>query len=289
MSLKPNISEIAVHEFAQDELDDRRFDLFPLLLKTEESISEPHRHNYYELFFFENGGGSHIVDFHELPIDAMSAHVIAPGQVHHLKRSKDSVGFAILFMDRFLRNNPENSAFVSKFAYMEMEDYVPVFQFSKEEFDAILQLVGMMQKEHEGDDEYKIETIRHYLNILLLSCRRKSKLSKHVLTPDQILYADFLKQIDQHFIEHKKVMEYVKLLNTNERQLNEVSQSGSGKSASTLIYDRIMMESKRLLVNTTMSVKEICFALNYEDQAHFSKFFKKQSKYTPSQFRELYK
>ena len=281
---------IPVHEFNRNDQEDRLFELFPLLKKTGVSTTSPHIHDYFELFLFENGGGSHFIDFQEVKIEPNSIHLVAPGQVHHLKRSNDSIGFAIMFMESFLRENIENSNFVSKFSYMEMEDYKPVFQFSKEEHSDIIKLISLIQKEIEGSELMNIEVIRHYINILILWCRnKKSKQVNVELGAEKQLYAEFRKQINLNYKSVKKVKEYAQLLNTNERYLNEISQKGSGKSASTLIFDRIIIEAKRLIVNTELSVKEICFELNYDDQAHFSKFFKKKSNHTPSQFRELYK
>ena len=293
MSDLDKYKSIPVHEFSdQDEQlrEDQRFDLFPLLVKTGKSSTEPHRHDYYELFFFTNGGGTHLVDFQELPIDACSAHIVAPQQVHHLKRSNNSVGYAIMFMESFLRNNLENRHFVSQFAYMEQEDYVPVFQFTSSEYQEIEQLLGIMEAEMKKGECTNIEILQHYQNILILKCRTKKtkRLFSH-LSADQLLYAEFRKQVDLNYKTVKKVKDYAQLLNTTDRQLNEISHKGCGKSASTVIYERIVMEAMRLMVNTEMSVKEICYELEYDDLAHFSKFFKSQSGYSPSQFRELYK
>ena len=49
-------------------------------------IIEPHRHNYFELFFFLKGGGFHKVDFVKFNIESNCAHIIAPGQVHQMEQ-----------------------------------------------------------------------------------------------------------------------------------------------------------------------------------------------------------
>ena len=50
-------------------------------------FSEPHRHNYFEFFCFLEGGGHHIIDFREVPIESNSIHIVAPGQVHQVNRA----------------------------------------------------------------------------------------------------------------------------------------------------------------------------------------------------------
>ena len=280
---------IPVHELTTTANEPEEFEIIQLLPKNGPSPTVPHRHDYYELFIFENGGGTHLIDFRELNIFPCSAQLVAPGQVHHLKRSNESVGYALLFQESFINHHVENIKFVSKFAYMEMEAYSPVFGFNKEEFENIMQILYMINKECERKEQLNYEVIRQLLNIIILNCRRREKVNKSQLLPEgQQLYAEFRKQVDQRFRDYKKVKEYADLLNTTERQLNDSCKRRSGKSASTIIFERIIIEAKRLIVNTNMSVKEICFELNYEDPAHFSKFFKNQCNYSPSQFRELY-
>ena len=46
-----------------------------------------------------------------------------------------------------------------------------------------------------------------------------------------------------------------------------------------------LQKAKALLFNSTMSVKEIAFYLNYEDAAYFSSIFKKYIGLSPSEYR----
>lgn len=50
----------------------------------------PHKHNYYEIFFFCKSGGRHMVDFHEMEIVANQLHILSPGQVHYMHREPET-------------------------------------------------------------------------------------------------------------------------------------------------------------------------------------------------------
>jgi AraC-like DNA-binding protein len=52
-----------------------------------------------------------------------------------------------------------------------------------------------------------------------------------------------------------------------------------------LLGDKLILEAKKLLVNSSMSIKEILYSLNFKDPAYFNKFFKNKAGETPSQFR----
>ncbi|MDQ7961968.1 helix-turn-helix domain-containing protein [Flavobacterium lindanitolerans] len=56
-------------------------------------------------------------------------------------------------------------------------------------------------------------------------------------------------------------------------------------SATQLIQQRISTESKRLLSNTNLSIKEIAFEFGFADHAYFSNFFKSQTRMSSSAFR----
>ena len=47
-----------------------------------------------------------------------------------------------------------------------------------------------------------------------------------------------------------------------------------------------MLEAKRILAHTTESVKEIGYDLGFDEPTNFIKYFKKHSKFTPTEFRE---
>jgi AraC family transcriptional regulator, transcriptional activator of pobA len=55
-------------------------------------------------------------------------------------------------------------------------------------------------------------------------------------------------------------------------------------AASIPIY--VLLEAKRLLRYSDLPVTEIAYRLNFEDPSYFSRFFKKYTGFSPSEFRE---
>jgi AraC family transcriptional activator of pobA len=54
-----------------------------------------------------------------------------------------------------------------------------------------------------------------------------------------------------------------------------------------LLTERILLETKTLLVTTPLSIKEVAAELNFTDTSHFVKFFRLNTNLTPGQYREL--
>ena len=59
----------------------------------------------------------------------------------------------------------------------------------------------------------------------------------------------------------------------------------TGTSPSKYMVELKLNEAKLLLSNTTQSVKEIAYSLNYENPDYFPVFFKKRTSMTPIEYR----
>jgi len=95
--------------------------------------------------------------------------------------------------------------------------------------------------------------------------------------------------VEQHYPEKKLPKAYAEMLFVTPNHLNAICTATAGKSAGELIRERVLLEAKRLLVNSQMSIAEIGYQLNFEDNAYFSRFFKKYTSVTPEAFRKTQK
>ena len=53
-----------------------------------------------------------------------------------------------------------------------------------------------------------------------------------------------------------------------------------------IIRQRLLLEAERLSAHTEMAVSEIAYALNFEDPAYFSRFFRRLAGQSPGEFRQ---
>jgi AraC-like DNA-binding protein len=78
-------------------------------------------------------------------------------------------------------------------------------------------------------------------------------------------------------------------MNLSFYQLNEITRTAVGKTASAMIVEYIVLEAKRYLLASPNQVKEIADYLGYEDPSYFIRFFKKQTGLSPDAFRKNFK
>jgi AraC-like DNA-binding protein len=86
-------------------------------------------------------------------------------------------------------------------------------------------------------------------------------------------------------LELKSAKDFAARLSIHVNHLNKVLKENTGKTTTELISDRLIHEAKILLKETDWNISEIAYSLGFEELAHFSNFFKKQTTLTPIAFR----
>jgi len=250
---------------------------------------EPHRHSYYEIFIFIKGGGTHEIDFVDLPIESNSVHFISPGQVHLVKRALNSHGYVIEFSREFFHLGTQNKELLYELPFFNNYVEKPLIHIPKPDLDLFKDLFLKIQEEFGSKSPDKDEMIRSYLNALLIYCNRifikDKKNESQAPSAGSELVKKFRTLIEKKFMHEHSVSEYSKLLAVTPNHLNENVQKQMGKSASEFIHDRLILEAKRLLYHSEQSVNEIAYELNFEDPSYFSKFFKKHTEASPVEYR----
>ena len=248
----------------------------------EYDFNEPHRHNYFEFFYFIKGGGHHKIDFIDFDIDSNSTHIVAPGQVHEMKRDLNSEGYVILFEMNALNAPKEIENFLFKHICMDASENKPSFCFPNEKKELLNYKIKNIGSLFEEASDISKLSLRNEIQSFLIECMKEAEQKSSPIS--SLEYFDFRKMLHANFSTMKKVKEYAEALNLTEKTLNELVKKHTGESTSNIIYKQIIMEAKRLL-NTGISIKETAYALNFDDPGHFSKFFKTKTNISPSEFQ----
>lgn len=252
--------------------------------------SHPHRHNYFEVLYFNGAGGIHEIDFQSYSIEKNSIHFVSPGQVHLLRRDPKVTGYVLSFTDDFFLDRASSSMFIETLPFFISPSSISIVRLKDpEKVIEIIDIIKRIQKEFASDHSDKIQVIASWMSLFLISCRRMY-LNQVPTGEKQAVKNEtvkkFRKLVEEKFTENKSVSEYAVLLNITPGHLNDTMQKELGKTASELIHDRIILEAKRLLYHSEKSIKEIAATLNYDDPSYFTKFFKTNTDLTPDQFRK---
>lgn len=254
---------------------------------TRYDIGEPHRHNYFEFFVFQKGGGTHMIDFVDFPIESRSVHIVAPGQVHMVKRELDSKGHVLLFETDVFESNHFVTNFLFDHICFDLREFPPTYKFDEEKQAEIISAMEHIWKYYQSDAPLKNEYVMSQLTVMLIHCMRSREGSHSADIPrNQKIYAGFRRLLQNNFKTIKKVKDYAQALSVTEKQLNEIIHARTGLSASAVIHQQLILEARRLL-KTGMLAKEVAYELNFDDPGHFSKFFKTHTGLSPGDFQKI--
>ncbi|WP_422349444.1 helix-turn-helix domain-containing protein [Flagellimonas sp.] len=92
--------------------------------------------------------------------------------------------------------------------------------------------------------------------------------------------------VDIHYKTKRKVSDYADMLFKSPKTLSNLFSIYNQKTPQQIILDRLMLEAKRLIHFTEKQNQEIAYDLGFNDPAHFSRFFKKMTDMSPSEYRE---
>jgi two-component system, sensor histidine kinase ChiS len=105
---------------------------------------------------------------------------------------------------------------------------------------------------------------------------------------DQSFLGRAIEVIDTHINEESFLVEdFATLLNMSVSQLNRKLTALVGQSAGNFIRSVRLQRSAELLNQTDKTIAEICYEVGFNDQAYFSRAFKKQYGKSPTAFRKL--
>ena len=119
----------------------------------------------------------------------------------------------------------------------------------------------------------------------LLSHYRMSKLNEpHV---DRQVSARFHNDLAQHFREHRDVGFYAEKACLSTKHFSTVIKQETGHTAAYWIHHHIVKEAKLLLhMRHDLSVQAIADMLGFDEQATFSRYFRRETGMSPSDFRK---
>lgn len=271
---------IDIHHFLNEESASKDGFLYAEL-NSPHNIDKPHQHFFFLLILFEKGTGEHTIDFRNYKITDHQVHILFPKQVHSWKIQNSSKAYQLMIDKAYFEKLSLH--FRHSFAYYQQN---PVISLSSKAFDLLRYEFKAIQEELQ--DHHGLSELIQSRTAVIASILSK-EVEKNTHDESRNLYGSRLIQlhelIDRYFNEEKTIAFYAHELHISTSQLSKICRKYLLASPVQLIHQRRILEAKRLLKSTDLSIKEIAFKLGFVDAPYFTNFFKKQTGMSPTDFR----
>ncbi|MCT4701899.1 helix-turn-helix domain-containing protein [Enterobacteriaceae bacterium H20N1] len=149
-------------------------------------------------------------------------------------------------------------------------------------------LFHTLQNEYEGDGEARDMMIHSLISALLVWLNRQCKpalIGRDKVERRRCVIRRFNKLVESHYREHLSIAHYASLIGLSSVHLNTLCHEFYGHSALGVLHQRLMLEAKRSLLYTSMTISQISDYLGFSDATYFSRFFRRHTGATPKAFR----
>ncbi|MEM1094736.1 MAG: helix-turn-helix transcriptional regulator [Bacteroidota bacterium] len=248
----------------------------------------PHRVSFFLILAITSGRGQHYIDFQPHAYQPGSLLFIAKHQVQAFERKPDSQGHIILFTEAFLANHTVISKHLPDLGLYNYHLGSPVIYVEDEATRHLLGLTTQIYDEYQGTDDFaKSEILRTLLHLLLLRAERvKHRSAVQQARPEWLsLFNQFRTLLEHNYANTRNARDYAQQIGISYKHLNDVCKAVVAKTAKQFIDHVVATEVKRYLASTTLSVKELSYAVGFDEPTNLVQFFKRQTRQTPGQFR----
>jgi AraC-like DNA-binding protein len=212
---------------------------------------------------------------------------------HYVPQDDQQSGWFCIFTDEFLSRNITGIS-LDELPIFKPGAY-PVFQLSDKETSELGAIFDKMNREIAGDYAFKYDLLRNYVLELI---HYGQKLQPAAALPQahnagtrvtslfvELLERQFPIDSPRQQLQLRTAKDYADRLSVHVNHLNKVLKETTGKTTTELISGRLLQEAKILLKQTDWNISAISDSLGFEELAHFSNFFRKQTSVAPMTFR----
>ncbi len=280
-------------KFKNKNIKESYFDLVryeDILLKnpTDHSQFEDHKIPFYVLLLITEGSGKYSLNFNDYDISKGSIFTLRKDNVHKFYKN-EAKGWLFVFTESFISYHLSKAESAKIFLLFNELVSSEKLQLNEPIFNDILSVAGLIEEEYFNiRDTHSSIIIRNLLVAMFAKLLRikheKGMFSENIRHLARFL--EFQKLVEDNCFKNRKVHFYADQMNVTTKTLNAVSQSIIHKSAKSFITQTLILNTKRVIVNSDKTLSEISYQVGFDEPTNFFKYFNKYSGMSPKQFRD---
>lgn len=247
----------------------------------------PHRHDFYHVVWIDSGTGTFIRDGQNHPVKSGSVIFVPPGQVHTWRWKETLAGYLLSFEPALLFSQKERpDRLLHELTHWSIG--------AKNQGRVTGAIRGLLEAAFEdlahefcSNDEFRDDMLRAQVTALLIRLHRlfvggaPLEAQEHFAS----MTSRFLSLLEREEGKFYRASHYLTALSVSSRVLVKAVLTETGKSPSAWIRDRTLLEARRLLTYTDLTISEIAYRLNFRNVSYFVRFYRRLAGMSPGAAR----
>ena len=248
------------------------------------------RVDFHNFLFVTEGVYTHMVDFDTIQCSAGSCVVIQSGQIHEFGSGKPWDGWLLIVRAELLTAHHSAMSTDKPEFFREVHTLPTHIQTDGTAREAITETLERIAFDTSLDAGPAVVNalLRGHFELVLMRLHLAHRgMAPHERVDPTLLqrFRAYRASVEQEFRRWHKVAEYASEIGCSTKTLNRATLAVTDLSAKQYIVDRIVLESKRLLAHTRLTVSTISSELGFDEPTNFVKFFHRETGLTPGAFR----
>ncbi|MCR4965911.1 MAG: helix-turn-helix domain-containing protein [Bacteroidales bacterium] len=250
----------------------------------------PMKCSMWGLILCDKGSISYKLNMKPMTWVAPSLMLVTPDTILEcIETSPDTSGCAITFSTEFVKNLNIFTNYHSVGSVI----HKPIFNLTEDDletyylyFNLVFKLVN--HPKTPVNDMLIANVLQSFINFFLHRYEEfeLNEEQNDFKSRGEYICSEFLKLVNHHVVEHRKLTYYAGKMNLSEKYLSNVIKRVTGKSPSHWIRWSLVQHATSMLFDLTKSIQQISDELLFSTPSHFTAYFKKEMGCTPKSYRQ---
>ncbi|WP_242206580.1 MULTISPECIES: helix-turn-helix domain-containing protein [unclassified Pseudomonas] len=248
---------------------------------------KPHRHaDLCQLLFVFKGQAELEIEGQRTQLQTPAIQVLPPLSVHGFRFSEDVEGFIVTLATPLI-NHLQAQLGEAVHALAQAENYP-----AGDDGEYLNSLFSALQAEYNGHQPAREMLMHSLVSVIMVWVSRQAivrhKASQRPQRQREYLNG-FIQLVEETYRQHVKVEDLAHRLGISVSHLNGTCRELAGQPALQIMHERQLLEAKRLLTYTSMTIYEMSELLGFSDPTNFTRLFRRRVGISPKAFRDSLK
>lgn len=275
-------------------MQDADFTIHRMEIVHDKPVQSPvFRANYFSFVLIQKGKSFYTIDDHKFNTKPYTLYFTNPGHLKSFGIEEVVHGFIVTSSEEYLKKHIHPTVF-DEFSFLLTEMVPPCF-LDETRFNELHHLAEQILAEQNKNSVLRHKIVSSLFMVFLLKVKEflmQDNSFKVAYDRDSEIVNQFKKDLESVFRSNKlqngtlQVAAFAEAQHLHPAYFSTVIKTKTGISANRWIQNKIITEAQALLSKSNTPIKEIAYRLGFNEPTHFSKFFKKQTGFTPNQHRK---